>query len=153
MADTLSSPVSRQALTESEACSNGFAYRLWLRARGLTNPSCEANERDSALSLIQDFAGRPDIAPALLAGLLLAADLRPDDRIWVAGVPPAWLPPALSLTAGLAESLAKASVLVTGAMPDSLLPGIRRVILTGDDAGQGNETPFRVTVSLVRCWV
>ena len=73
----------------------------------------------------------------MLAGLLLGADLRPDDRLWVdgaapAGAMPTWLAAALSLTAGRAAAPEEASVWVGGALPDALPAGIRRVILTGE---------------------
>ncbi|MCB8881664.1 hypothetical protein ACELLULO517_15555 [Acidisoma cellulosilytica] len=151
MADTLSSSISRQALMESEACSNLWALHLWAVASGTRIPPCDAYGSDSVLQLIQGFAGRADIPAHLLAGLLLAADLRPDDRLWVEGASPVWLPQALSLIAGRAASYEAAHVLVTDAWPAILLPTVRRIILTGDGAGQG-EAPPGVTVSLSKDW-
>ncbi len=91
--------------------------------------------------------------PRILAGLLLAADLRPDDRLWVAGGAPAWLPQALSLTAGRAPAPDRATVLVTHSLPKLLPPAIRRIILTGGPGGQGTPPPPGVTVTQDADWV
>lgn len=137
---------------ESEACTNFYALRLWAAALGRPTPPCDGHGSDSVLELIRAFAGRPDIPPRLLAGLLLGADLRPDDRLWSEGRAPDWLPQALSLTAGPAASLDAATVLVAAGMPEILPPAIRRVILTGAPGGQGMAPPD-ITVVQAADWV
>lgn len=151
MADTLPSQISEAALMESEACSNRAALQLWRRALGDTKAPCGTESDDSEIGLIQRFAGRRDMPARLLAGLLLEADLRPDDRLWVLGARPVWLAQAVTVTAGLAATVEEASVLVTECLPLTLAPAVRRIILTGDRAGQG-EAPPGVMVSLSRDW-
>ena len=136
---------------ESEACTNFYALRLWAAACGTPIPPCEDASGDSVRALVQAFAGRDDIPPRVLAGLLLAADLRPDDRLWSEGQAPVWLPRALSLTAGRADALDTATVLVAESLPDILPATIRRVILTGGLSGQGAAPPG-VTVTQSADW-
>lgn len=136
---------------ESEACTNFYALRLWAAACGTPIPACDGAAHDSARALVQAFAGRSDIPPRLLAGLLLAADLRPDDRLWMEGGAPAWLSQALSLTAGRAPALDTATVLIAESLSDILPATIRRVILTGGRGGQGAAPPG-VTVTQAADW-
>lgn len=128
MAGSLSPRPSSQAELESQACSNRAAFDLWLEAQGLPSGSCAGEERDSQLLL---FSGRADLAPALLAALLFEADLRPDDRLWLAGPAPPWLAAALSFSGGLTARPEEASLLVAPEMPAELPPAVRRVLLNG----------------------
>jgi hypothetical protein len=129
---------------ESQATRNLAAFLHWLRAaHGLRlehrDPPEETlrgwvdGDPSGAAPLILTFAGEGFASARLAAGLLLRADLRPDDQIMtmVAGPAPDWLPQALQATRGRAPSEAQATVLVTDAMPHRLPPGIRRVILVG----------------------
>lgn len=149
MADTPASPFSTEALMESAACTNFAAFRLWAAAQGHTIPACDAWDSDSVLGLMPGFAGRQDRPPRLLAGLLLAADLRPDDRIWLEGEAPAWLEVALGFTAGLATIAQAASVWIGPALPAPLPASLRRMILT---QGSGQGAPAGLTLTLAGDW-
>lgn len=136
------------------ATSNLAAFQLWDRALHPAAPLLgmnQAQERASALSALGRafarwparaaarvcaFAGRSDASAHLLAGLLLVADLRPDDLIWLEGATPCWLDLALELSAGRAPKREEAAVLVAPAMPGAPWRDLRRVILTGENAGE-----------------
>ncbi|HTI02867.1 MAG TPA: hypothetical protein VL752_18110 [Acidisoma sp.] len=134
---------------ESEACTNFAALRLWSAALGDAIPPCDVCDSDSVLRLIPAFAGRSDAPATLLAGLLLAADLRPDDRIWLEGGAPDWLNLALGFTAGLAPGAEAASVWIGATVPDPLPSGIRRIILT---EGRGQAAPAGPTLTCAADW-
>ena len=104
-----------------------------------------------AAPLILRFAGDGFASARLAAGLLLQADLRPDDLILTAitGAAPDWLPQALQATQGRTPTEAQATVLVTDAMPQTLPPGIRRVILLGSAQA---VAPPGVTLSRSADW-
>ena len=85
----------------------------------------------------------------LAAGLLLEADLRPDDRILVLGPSPDWLPLALQATQGLAESAQDATVLVTDHLPETLPPKLCRLILIG---GADAMVSAEITLSRPEDW-
>jgi hypothetical protein len=129
---------------DCQATSNLAAFLHWLRAvHGLRHETRDSPEEtlrawaqadpSRAASLILRFAGEGFGSARLAAGLLLQADLRPDDLLLttIEGVAPDWLPQALRVTQGHAPSEAEATVLVADTMPHSLPPGIRRVILIG----------------------
>ncbi|HEX3984504.1 MAG TPA: hypothetical protein VHX12_12480 [Acidisoma sp.] len=152
MAGSLFPALSAEFQTESKACSNRAAFLLWARALGHPVAPCRPRDGDSgAGGLIHAFVGgRNDIPARLLAGLLLVADLRPDDRLWLEGEAPAWLDAALSMTAGLALALDQASVLVAPVVSKRLPASVRRVILTGDMGGE-SAVPG-ITVSRAADW-
>jgi hypothetical protein len=100
-------------------------------------------------ALILRFAGRDFTSARLAAGLLLQAELRPDDRILVLGQDPAWLTQALAATRGRAETASAATVLIADRTPDSLPPTIRRVILIG---GWAMPAAPEITVSRPEDW-
>jgi hypothetical protein len=103
----------------------------------------------AAASLILHFAG-PDFSSArLAAGLLLQADLRPDDRVLVRGQEPIWLPQALEATLGRAETDSAATVLIADHRPDALPQSLRRVILIG---GLVISLPPEITVTRPEDW-
>jgi len=114
---------------ESEACTNFAAFRLWAAALGHRISSCDTAESDSVLCLIPAFTGRGDQPPALLGRLLLTADLRPDDRLWLAAGRPTWLDLAAEMTAGRAEGPEDATVWIGRHLPTRLPPGIRRALV------------------------
>lgn len=119
---------------ESDACANDAAFRLWAAALGHEISSCEAATRESVLALMPAFAGRDDHPAWRLAALLLDVDLRPDDRLWVAGTPPdwfdrAWFGLACDLTAGAAASPDQATVWIGRHLPAQLPAGIRRAVV------------------------
>jgi hypothetical protein len=83
---------------ERRATSNEAALRFRLRADGVADLADHAALRRFAADRPADFhaavLGFAGVAapPGALAALLLDADLRPDDRLLVAGTPvPAWL--------------------------------------------------------------
>ncbi len=148
---------------ERQATSNLTAFLHWLRAAH----DLRLEPRDSpeealrawadaqpshAAALILQFAGDGFASARLAAGLLLRADLRPDDRVVTAitGPAPDWLPQALQATEGRAPSAAQASVLITDAMPELLPPGIRRVILLGAARA---AAPAGVTLTRSDDWI
>jgi hypothetical protein len=152
---------------ERQATSNLAAFLHWLRAvHGLRLDHCDSpvetlqawvdGNPSGAASLILTFAGDGFASARLAAGLLLRADLRPDDRILtaIAGPAPDWLPQALQATRGRAATAAQATVLVTDTMPHSLPPGIKRVILVGaQDVVDAHATaPPGVTLSRSADW-
>lgn len=149
MADTPASPHSRETLTESQACANFTAFRLWAAAQGQAIPPCDGWDSDSVLRLMPRFAGQGGQPPRLLAGLLLAADLRPDDRVWVAGEAPEWLDVALGFTAGLATGPEGASVWIGPAPPAPCPASLRRIILT---EGPALGAPAELPVTLANDW-
>jgi hypothetical protein len=102
-----------------------------------------------AAALILHFAGPGFASARLAAGLLLEADLRPDDRILVAGQAPNWLPQALQATRGRAETPSAATVLVADHPPATLPPKLRRLILIG---GVALAVPPDITVSRPEDW-
>ncbi|GAB0116006.1 hypothetical protein [Acidisoma sp. 7E03] len=131
MADTPLPSPSERSLTESEACSNAAAFALWAAARGETIATCDGAGRESMRHLLSTcLEGQPDW---LWAALLLDADLRPDDRLWVEGPPPAWLQLACSLTAGLASCAEAATVWIGPHLPAVRPPGLSRVIILDGD--------------------
>jgi len=134
---------------ESEACSNFAAFRLWAAAHGHAIPPCDAWDSDSVRRLVPAFAAPSDRPPLLLAGLLLAADLRPDDRLWVVGPAPAWLDVALGFSAGRATEAAGASVWIGPALPAPRPAAIRRIILT---EGRGQAAPAGLTLTSASDW-
>jgi hypothetical protein len=103
----------------------------------------------AAAMLIRDFAGPGFVSARLAAGLLLQAELRPDDRILVLGRNPAWLGQALAVTRGRAETTSAATVLIADRPPDALPPTIRRVILIG---GWAMSAAPEITVSRPEDW-
>jgi hypothetical protein len=151
------------SVAEHQATTNLAAFLHWLRAvNGLRLQPHDSPEQTlqawaeadptRAASLILRFAGDGFASARLAAGLLLRADLRPDDHILTAitGASPGWLPQALQATRGRAATAAQATVLVTDAMPATLPPGIRRVILTGPAEA---AAPPGVTLSRSADWI
>jgi hypothetical protein len=127
---------------ERQATANTAAFLNWLRAvHGQVPVPCgppgqalrrwAATDPAGAARLIRLFAGDGFVSARLAAGLLLEADLRPDDRILVLGPDPDWLPLALLVTQGLAPNAEAATVLICAEPPATLPRGIRRMILTG----------------------
>jgi hypothetical protein len=102
----------------------------------------------TAARLIRHFAGPGFDSARLAAGLLLLADLRPDDRILVRGEEPAWLPQALQASRGRAE-VDSATVLITDHPPETLPPHLRRLILLG---GAAVTLPPEITLSRPEDW-
>jgi hypothetical protein len=144
---------------ESEACSNFAAFRLWAAAHGQTIPLGDGWGSESVLGLIPAFVGERDRPPRLLAGLLLSADLRPDDRLWVVGPAPAWLDVALGFTAGRAMAPEAASVWIGPVLPDPIPAAIGRIILTEEHGpqgrgpqGRGQAAPAGVTLTFAGDW-
>ena len=124
---------------ERAATSNRAAFLHWASAvhglrlgpeDGALRAWAQADPATAA-TLIRLFAGGGFSSARLAAGLLLEADLRPDDRILVLGEEPEWLAQALCATQGRAGTAAEASVLVTDRRPDALPPRLRRLILIG----------------------
>jgi hypothetical protein len=144
------------SLAERAATTNRAAFRHWLRAvhgRALGPDDAAlrawAETDPAAPGLILHFAG-PDFTSArLAAGLLLQADLRPDDRILLRGLEPGWLPQALQATKGRAETPGAATVLITEHPPETLPPRLRRLILIG---GLAMTVPPGITVSRPEDW-
>jgi hypothetical protein len=99
----MADPDAERAIT-----TNAAAFRFWLRALGVPDQS------EPTADMIRDFAGIGGTAAPLsvLAVLLLKADLRPDDRTLVAGLPERLKP--------LLERLGMAAVFVADARPDRL---------------------------------
>jgi hypothetical protein len=153
MAESLFAPLSAEAQIESKACSNRAAFRLWAGAHGYRNDPCEpVGDESGGAALIHAFlGGRRDVPARLLAGLLLSADLRPDDRLWVEGELPSWLGLGLSFTAGFAVAPEQASVWVAAQLPSCLPHTIRRVILTSSRPGQ-EAPPPGITLSCAADW-
>jgi hypothetical protein len=157
MAETLSPyPHRDPSPAERAATTNRAAFLHWLRAvHGImVDPAdaalhawAEADPRASALIL--HFAGPDFVSARLAAGLLLQADLRPDDRILVLGREPDWLPQALAATQGRIDRASAATVLITDHQPNSLPPDLRRVILIG---GAATSLPPEITVSRPEDW-
>jgi hypothetical protein len=132
---------------ERSATSNEAALRFRLRAEGIaTLPDRTALDRFAAAQpaafaqAMRAFAGVPAGAADLpvLVGLLLDADLRPDDRLLVAGVPPwPWLG---ALGVALVTDAAQADVVVApaswlGAAGVTAVPGGRpRVVAIEEPA-------------------
>jgi hypothetical protein len=141
---------------ECSATSNRAAFLHWLRAvhgiqpdrGGALRAWAEANPA-TASTLILQFAGPGFSSARLAAGLLLQADLRPDDRILVLGAAPVWLPEALDATQGHANTLDAATVLIADRLPDILPPSLRRLILVG---GAAANVPPEITVSRPEDW-
>jgi hypothetical protein len=120
---------------EREATTNRAAYRHWLRAvHGLTQGNA---------ALRQAFAGGPHPA-----ALLLEADLRPDDRIFLEGAAPDWLDQALTLSTA-AITRAEATVLVTDNPAEPLPPHLRVVIQT---AGEPLALPPHIQLTRPDDW-
>jgi hypothetical protein len=127
--------------TEGQATGNGAAFAHWLRAVHGVRIAGEVALRawaaaapDACEAALLAFAG-PDFTSArLAAGLLLEADLRPDDRLFATTRPP-WLDQALRVS-GPAASFAEATVLVADLCPAEPPKGLRVVILTGDTAAR-----------------
>jgi hypothetical protein len=145
------------APAEREATTNRAAFRHWLRAvhccaldpgEAALRRWAEA-EPVAATALILAFAGPGFASARLAAGLLLVADLRPDDRILVLGPEPGWLEQALEATGGRAAMVGQATVLVTDDVPESLPPGLRRAILLD---GVTLALPPDITVSRPEDW-
>lgn len=134
MADTLTTSALPGSEAESEACSNFVAFRLWAAALGQSIASCDTVESDSVRRLIPIFAGRRDRPPLLLARLLLLADLRPDDRLWLDGGRPGWCGLAEEMTAGWAREPEDATVWIGRHLPARLPPGIRRALVLEGEA-------------------
>ncbi|MBW4024407.1 MAG: hypothetical protein HIU92_14995 [Proteobacteria bacterium] len=148
------------AAAERQATSNSAAFLHWLRAvhgLRLTRPDeplaairrWAEGDPATAARLILRFAGPGFPSARVAAGLLLEADLRPDDRLLVQGPAPVWLPHALSATRGRASNEAEATVLVAGDLPATLPLNLRRVILTGT---RSRDTPVGVTVTCCAGW-
>ena len=144
-------------MAERIATTNRAAFRHWLRAvHGIALDPEEPSLRNwaevdppVAAALILHFAGPEFSSPRLAAGLLLEADLRPDDRILVLGPEPDWLPLALQTTQGLAKSALDATVLVAGHLPETLPPKLCRLILIG---GADAMVPAEITLSRPEQW-
>lgn len=158
------------ALAERWATSNLYAFLFWLEAargrRLLPGDSRGGDQRSVALAALRAWAGAEPQAAAtailafagdgfasarLAAGLLLQADLRPDDRVLVLGTEPDWLPQALGVTRGRSPTEAEATVLIGPTLPPVLPPGLRRVILTGGRPPAA--TPAALTVSTPSDWL
>jgi len=144
------------SLAEQAATTNRAAFLHWLRAvHGLVLGPDEAALRawaeadPAAPGLILHFAGPGFGSARLAAGLLLQADLRPDDRILVRGPEPGWLPQALRASKGRADTPATATVLITDLRPRTLPRTLRRVILLG---GVAMTLPPEITVSRPEDW-
>ena len=137
--------------------TNLAAFRHWLQAvHGIVFDAGNAPLRawaeadpQTAATLILHFAGPGFASARLAAGLLLQADLRPDDRILLLGPEPDWLPQALEATQGRAETVSAATVLIADCPPDVPPPNLRRVILTG---GTAATFPPEITVSRPEDW-
>ena len=145
------------AEAERQATSNRAAFLHWLRAvhgillgpeGGAIRAWAEADP-PAATALILQFAGPGFRSARLAAGLLLEADLRPDDLILVRGPEPFWLAQAISATRGLAPTDPAATVLIADHRPDALPPNLRRLILLG---GVEVTAPPTVTVSRPEDW-
>jgi hypothetical protein len=122
---------------EREATTNRAAYRHWLRAvHGLTQGNA---------ALRQAFAGT---ATPYEAALLLEADLRPDDRIFLEGAAPDWLDQALQ-RASAATTRAEATVLVTDTPAEPLPENLRVVIQT---AGEPVALPPHINLTRPDDW-
>ena len=121
------------------ATTNRAAFRHWLRAvhgvdldaGGATLRSWAEAEPAKASVLILQFAGAGFSSAKLAAGLLLEADLRPDDRIHVLGAEPDWLAQALQATRGRADARSAATALIADRPLSILPPNLRRLILIG----------------------
>lgn len=155
MADTALPAFPPAESAELWATSNLAAFQIWDRTLYPATPLLgmkEAHDRVSGLSALGRafarrpaeaaarvcaFAGRADVSAEIFAGLLLEADLRPDDLIWLEGAAPSWWDLALSLSEGQAPARQAAAVLVAPILPNPLWPALRRVILTGESAGEG----------------
>ena len=142
---------------EQEATTNRAAFLRWLRAvHGIALAPADAairawatDDPQTATALILGFAGADFASARLAAGLLLQADLRPDDRLLVLGAAPDWLPQALAVTRGRATTPAEATVLIAGHWPETMPPKLRRVILLG---GAPVDSPSDITVSRPEDW-
>jgi hypothetical protein len=155
-------PNPRISAAEHAATTNLAAFLHWLRAvHGLclaprdsppdTLRAWAETSPETASAIILRFAGPGFASARLAAGLLLQADLRPDDRILVMieGAEPDWLPEALQATQGRAMTAAEATVLIAEEMPEQLPQGVRRVILTGGGAAPAAAD---ITVSRSADW-
>ena len=139
------------------ATSNRAAFLHWLRAvHGIAlGPAASAirawatADPAAAAALIQHFSGAAVSSARLAAGLLLEADLRPDDRILVRGQEPDWLLQALDATRGRAETDEAATVLIADHVPETLPPNLRRLILIG--GGLATISP-EITISRPEDW-
>jgi hypothetical protein len=142
---------------ERAATGNRAAFLHWLSAvhglrlgpeDGALSAWAEADPKTAA-TLIRSFAGPGFASARLAAGLLLEADLRPDDRILLLGEEPDWLAQALDATQGRAETAAEATVLITDRRPEALPPRLRRLILMG---GMTLTVPPEITVTRPEDW-
>ena len=142
---------------ERVATSNRAAFLQWVGAvhglrlgpeDGALRAWAEAHP-ETAVALILQFAGPGFPSARLAAGLLLQADLRPDDRVLVLGEEPSWLAQALDATQGLARTPAEATVLITDHRPGALPPRLRRLILMG---GVMMTVPPEITVTRPDDW-
>lgn len=152
---TPSSENSADLLAERQASTNLAAFFHWLRAvhglrleprdsraeafrsRALASLRSWAEaEPGTAAVMIRRFAGKNFGAANLAAGVLLQADLRPDDRILVLaeGEGPDWLPQVLVATQGRAVTPGEATVVICDRLPEILPPRTRRLILIGKPA-------------------
>jgi hypothetical protein len=154
-----------EAAAEPQATTNRAAFLHWLRAvhglalaprdsQGEALRRWAAAEPRAAAARIRQFAGDGFPSARLAAGLLLEADLRPDDRVHLIGPPPDWLPVALLATQGRAPTAAAASLLICDALPPALPLAIRRVIVTGAarTLPGAPARPSDVTVSHAADW-
>jgi hypothetical protein len=114
-----------------------MALRAWAEA-----------DPPTAATLILHFAGPGFDSARMAAGLLLQADLRPDDRILVLGHEPAWLPQAINATQGRTDTKS-ATVLIADQPPEILPPNLRRMILIG---GAAMTLPPGITLSRPEDW-
>jgi len=153
----MAEPSPNPSPAERRATTNRAAFRHWLRAiHGFAlDPDASAlrswaeADHATATALILHFAGPGFSSARLAAGLLLEADLRPDDRILVRGKEPGWLPQALHATEGRAETESAATVLITDHQPKTLPPNLRRLILLG---GAAVTVPPEITVGRPEDW-
>lgn len=168
MADTSLPPWSASAAAEAFAASNLFAFLLWDRAlhpaealvageQGWAPEAwyealakAVAAHPAAAAQRIAAFAGRASGSWLDLLGLLLFADLRPDDRIWCEGPLPPWHGLALSLAAGPAAGRSSASLLIAPHLPGESWPALRRIILTGQRPA--GPLPRSITVTRALDW-
>jgi hypothetical protein len=142
---------------ERDATTNRAAFLHWLLAvHGIALAPGDSALRawaeadpPTATALVIHFAGAGFASARLAAGLLLQADLRPDDRILVLGPDPDWLPQALGATRGRAATPGEATVLVADHRPRTLPPKLRRAILL---SGATLSLPPEITVSRPEDW-
>ena len=151
LSPTIPTQNSANPLAERQATTNIAAFCHWLRAvDGLQFFGADSTgdlrcpqplaalrawaEADppTAAELIRRFAGTKGESARIAGGLLLQADLRPDDIVLVAirGRVPDWLPQALAVTQGRTTLSEAATVLIADHLPEILPPKIRRIILT-----------------------